>query len=332
MKKIYLLIFPIMILSCGGYKNPVSDDKLDISTLISIPDTAVFPSPFKTPTKIRITSTTRQTSAPVLPTKTETPSPIAPTDKARAHVFNLLETNAGCKLPCWWGITPGISSKQQLHNLFVTLTNATFNRPIKPEAISFSLPQIDDTILRLDIYSSSDNLLDKIDGLAIFMNVDYKKEKPKKHTLETMKHLRNFQLSQILTDYGSPEEILLYVFDHAPTIDIYLYYPQHGFSIEYEMVGQTGDEVYVVCPAIEYIQNVQLTLVDPQNGYKVSEGVIWIEHWQNPFEVYTSIDQVTYLTVESFSNKYKNPAETACFYTPRSFWEKHELWNKNLPP
>src|SRR5688572_13990138 len=46
------------------------------------------------------------TSCSVLKSETIT-EPTMTTDEAKRLVRDLLENNAGCKLPCWWGITPG---------------------------------------------------------------------------------------------------------------------------------------------------------------------------------------------------------------------------------
>src|SRR5688572_29316482 len=46
------------------------------------------------------------TSCSVLKSETIT-EPTMTTDESKKLVRDLLESNAGCRLPCWWGITPG---------------------------------------------------------------------------------------------------------------------------------------------------------------------------------------------------------------------------------
>ena len=46
------------------------------------------------------------TSCSVLKSETITESTLT-TDESKKLVRDLLENNAGCRLPCWWGITPG---------------------------------------------------------------------------------------------------------------------------------------------------------------------------------------------------------------------------------
>lgn len=60
------------------------------------------------------------TPAPTLPpTPTLTPWPTYPPDEALAKVLELFETNAGCQLPCWWGIIPGETPWDVAQNFYL---------------------------------------------------------------------------------------------------------------------------------------------------------------------------------------------------------------------
>jgi hypothetical protein len=54
----------------------------------------------------RTSPTLEETVAPI-PTPTWTPLPAVPPATADAIVEDLLKNNAGCRLPCWWGVVPG---------------------------------------------------------------------------------------------------------------------------------------------------------------------------------------------------------------------------------
>ncbi|MCP4538783.1 MAG: hypothetical protein GY832_16745 [Chloroflexi bacterium] len=41
----------------------------------------------------------------------------------------MLETNGGCDLPCWWGVTPGQSEWQTVMDLTETLGGFAFDMP-----------------------------------------------------------------------------------------------------------------------------------------------------------------------------------------------------------
>jgi hypothetical protein len=77
------------------------------STLISTPTQLVknTPSPTLKPT---YTSSFTPTLLP-----TSTPRPTLSPEEAEKLVLSLFENNGGCELPCWWGITPGVTTLQE---------------------------------------------------------------------------------------------------------------------------------------------------------------------------------------------------------------------------
>lgn len=52
-------------------------------------------------------SPTPTATATPRPTLANSPLPTLPPNEAQALVLELLEHNAGCRLPCWWGFSPG---------------------------------------------------------------------------------------------------------------------------------------------------------------------------------------------------------------------------------
>ena len=50
-----------------------------------------------------------------------TPSPTSyprlSREEAKPRIIEMLQTNAGCRLPCWWGITPGKTRWEEVHAL-----------------------------------------------------------------------------------------------------------------------------------------------------------------------------------------------------------------------
>jgi hypothetical protein len=44
-----------------------------------------------------------------------------PLEEARALVSELLEANAGCRLPCWWGFMPGQTSWREASQFYARL-------------------------------------------------------------------------------------------------------------------------------------------------------------------------------------------------------------------
>jgi hypothetical protein len=70
-----------------------------------------------------------QPTETLVPTNTPFPTPIATLDEnlARQRVLELFQTNNSCKLPSWWGITPGKTTWDDALKIL-----APISRDIKP--------------------------------------------------------------------------------------------------------------------------------------------------------------------------------------------------------
>ncbi len=75
--------------------------------LTATPQSATFPN------STIISSSSGNTDTPV--------STFSPTE-ASARLQDLLKTNAGCRLPCWWGITPGKTTWDEAEEYLKTFT------------------------------------------------------------------------------------------------------------------------------------------------------------------------------------------------------------------
>lgn len=113
--KLILLVILIFLSGCKDSPtiSPPSSSGVPItsmSTSIVIPSSN--PSVTYTPSS-KATATYQPAATIAL-----TPLPIIPKDKVRAKFDQLYAYNNGCSLPCWWGITPGITTwREALHFL-----------------------------------------------------------------------------------------------------------------------------------------------------------------------------------------------------------------------
>jgi hypothetical protein len=73
-------------------------------------------------------STFTPTISPSL-TSTTTPISTIPPDKANEYVLQMLRTNGNCEFPCWWGISPGISSWDGTRNLLAPIASVIADFP-----------------------------------------------------------------------------------------------------------------------------------------------------------------------------------------------------------
>src|SRR5262245_28586986 len=79
------------------------------------------PLPTSTPT---FTSTPTPTQTPL---PTWTPRPTLPPAQAEALALDLLTHNADCRLPCWWGFTPGQTSWQVARSFLATFASNIYS-------------------------------------------------------------------------------------------------------------------------------------------------------------------------------------------------------------
>lgn len=80
------------------------------TTPITASSPTVTPTAFPTQTSTITTTPTAKPSATTTPTPTQTRTPEItplPTEQVQAWIKEQMKTNPSCRLPCWWGITPG---------------------------------------------------------------------------------------------------------------------------------------------------------------------------------------------------------------------------------
>jgi hypothetical protein len=98
LRSIHLLILVILLSSCSAATPAVHNEAMAADGEVVLTAKTPIP-PTQTPTA---TSTPTQTATPKpSPTATWTFSELS------TYLLDLYENNAGCRLPCWWGIEPG---------------------------------------------------------------------------------------------------------------------------------------------------------------------------------------------------------------------------------
>jgi hypothetical protein len=110
----------MLLQSCSLGFNPIQVSEvpaLQVSKTIGI--TQLSPSQLTETRQITFTPTRRTTSTPTQePTLTFTPLPTLD----QRGIQGLIDDNGGCQLPCWWGIEPGKTTKQQARSFLEQIT------------------------------------------------------------------------------------------------------------------------------------------------------------------------------------------------------------------
>ncbi len=255
-----------------------------------------------------LTSTLLPTSTPMPPTWT--PLPTLPPDEANAMVLKLLKDNGGCKLPCWWGITPGKTmwhEAQQFLDSFVEVTpdSSTYGDEGKPTKIFTYL--IGYPLKNqggrggFSVYVKNDQIV------LIFVGKD--------------STIHNSLLDQILTNYGRPDNIYIRTFDAAPGDDfpltLVLAYIEKKFLVAYFMSAYAKDDELISCPRNEkpvlWVWAPE-EVVTEQRIQDWTLGVVPIIPLK-PIEEVTDLDAKSFTEIFSTTNDGSN-----CLRTNKSFW------------
>lgn len=293
-------------------------------TILPEPAETLRPLPTLSSTETQTPSPTLLTSTPTLeptptleitltehpPTQTPTVGPTMTTQERKAFVKKLLQTNAGCELPCWWGITPGVTPWQQAQSLLNKI------------AINIDIVKKGDTLQVAYVKIPS-----PIDVPYItYLEQTYTIRDGVVETIETYNFelTETYYLPKILNDYGTPSQVGIRTFRNEfngsrPT-GISIFYPKTGILIEYvghKRVDTIGNKIQI-CPGGTY--NF-LYLWSPTLELTFDEAVnMFIDTRNMPPPI--SLEEATGMDVSTFYETYKNPNSTVCLETQADLWPK----------
>lgn len=285
---------------------------LSCSSRLVIPNIPTSASDTSTPTQ----SPTKTITPIPLPTHTPsptiawTPLPSIPPNEFPEAWLNLLKSNMGCNLPCWWGIVPGkttIAEAFQFLNQFPfsigeVRTQSKYYKGVshKVSAFGLSVNLLGKLVGTVDLHSTDE----VIDTIFIHLEGDHD----------------NYQINQILTSFGRPSEI--YISSQAsspesrlaPTILI-LDYREKGILVWYDYLTFSAGENLQICFNSE---KTTLELWDPQfDVYRIptDEYLTMITDWPPK-----RLADVTSFDLDSFYDTFAGNATGKCFETPANSW------------
>jgi hypothetical protein len=305
-----------LVLLAGGCSKPIYFNSTTPSkVLITTPITLVHPSQ-------TFTATPSLTALPSLLSRsspTWTPVPPLPYDKAQAVLTELYINNGGCELPCWWGITPGKNTWQQINTLLSPLGRISPPRNrqgiisyeiylLKPK--DFMVPTIsaggyDDNYFSPWIFVKDGTVLTiSINSGWISRDFDY-------------------SLAAFLKMLGKPGEIRLKVImdlppENSPEYYMDLFYADKGILISTNGTAEGGESTLRICPQ-EYRNGVfppALTLWSPSLKITYDEVptslFAGIGEW-NPSEYHLLDDLTNGFGSAEFYKTFVDANATKCF-------------------
>jgi hypothetical protein len=264
------------------------------------------------------TPTATKTATPMAtdtPEATSTPPPLStlPPEGADALLLDLLQNNAGCQLPCWWGAVPGETMWSSFESFLATFASEIVRTG--PSAKSFyfyyvtmSTRETGRTVGHWASYAVHNDIIEDIET--------HGGRSP------------TYSLPQILTTYGPPEEIWLMTFQDTPTgslpFRMSLLYTEKGFMVSYRVqsIEKQFDPYRLVwCPHDNEPQRVSLWLVSPEREVEFTfeearETALHI----SAEEPYLQLSAATGLDEVSFYEIFKEANSSSCLETPGDLW------------
>ena len=305
LRRITFLLFTIFLTGC---KTPIINTPSQSETntpkriSTSIATAAILPTINQTSTQVP-SQTPTATSIP-----TWTPLPTLEPTAALLYVENLLQNNGGCRLPCWWGITPGKTTwmeGRQFLESFALLLGISGN-PNNNGYASFKIPYPEDMGSISHGYGIKDGDINEIIDLY-------------NGNLTT-----NYNLVEMLNTYGQPDNILISAY-YEPRyseymVEVAIFYIQQGILVIYNdnEVRTIGDKIQV-CPqkaTYPYLNlwspALHMTLEEASNRY------LDTKNWP----AYQSLQDATGMEIESFYNTFMEKNNASCLELSTSDWPK----------
>jgi hypothetical protein len=334
------IIAPVLlILSIGCSKNiqtPRSGTASVLSSDITIPP--------PTQTQTISTQTPTITSKPILKTVTptkkatqalepENPEPILlPTFtdlQAEEFILDSQSRNAGCDLPCWWGIIPGVTDLDKaIEKIAILGLNFYFRKGVfwvdnNPDRkiISTGLSITKYSFGTTSYFFSENGQIEVIKVVAETSPGIWELIYGDPFYLEAMKR---FYPDNLLSSYGKPDQVLLYVLDasdpNAPDYFLHLYYPKKGILIEYYGQSKEQKDGLQICPNTAM---VSLWLGSPEKDLSIlelrSHAIMTNEDDERSFlSNFLPIEDAAGMDVAEFYETFK--AGDACLQTPPELW------------
>lgn len=240
---------------------------------------------------------------PLLPQIIATPLPTLTSNDAKKLVKELLNDNAGCMLPCWWGITPGKTTWTEARSFLETFSlyvgeNGGVRVPLPS-------PYSDATYMEHQYFIKNGI----VDNIRVF----------------NFNLAPNYYFPKFLETYGQPEEVRIRTFAREEmgvqnfTVD--LFYQDLGILVEYS----TGEPLKDVDGKL---QNCLLKEMDSPFIFLWSpnEQNLSFEEAKQKFLDTRNLPEpkplfeATGMDVKNFYETFKNPETHVCLETPKSLW------------
>lgn len=226
----------------------------------------------------------------------------------------LIQYNGGCRLPCWWGLTPGQTRWETAQELLTALDMGIHAYGEETDSLrSYDVTALGSGLRFAQNYVLQDGVITRILVTA-----------SPAHGYGDAQFAQDwhpYRLSQILAVYGAPQQVFLLTYRSGPDspLPYYLlvFYPAQGFLVYYTGNRIQAGDALSICP----MQSEIILLLWPPGEYaSLAEAIPQPNPFFHPAEDYAPIQEVTEMSVEVFYDRFKDADEQTCFETPGDLW------------
>jgi len=290
-----------LLLSCVPYTHPVTST----ATEITAPTTNF--------TQSTITGTNQSTleATPKLESTSSSTPTLLP-DQARAKVLELLETNNGCKLPCFWGVVPGNTKWSEVRE---SLRSISSQYSDDPEETNIEFFYSDLYLPANDIQGPWDLKLE----LGVYRDII--------RTISVSDFdLPNYHLRSFLLENGKPDEIWIYTNSRGPSNSpdkvgflVSLFYSEKQMIAAYGRGNAVISDTWIdgciqYSPALKIWSLEKLLSFPEAASFFYNHNVVG-DGWKEISEATNGR-----LNVEKFYQTFTDQSAKPCFKTPRNLW------------
>ncbi len=266
--------------------------------------------------------TATHTPTVTAPSPTSTPAPLPPAltkEEALKFVISLQETNGGCELPCWWGITPGETmgkfAKQALSPLrdfmkfFVGYLGGSEAR------YEFRLEEYNN--IRSELIMKDEE--QPVGEIWVFSFIPDEDRSTRYH-----ESWRRYFLDEVLTRIGTPSDVWLGFGPHTGDRDerppqsipyfyeLYVIYSDLGLILQYAGPAIQG-EPNRACLSFDQLKEMRIY------SRRRSRGPLVGPPWE-PFTYARPTSEIMGVSVEEFYETFRNLEGQPCLESPAKYW------------
>lgn len=287
-------IIPALLVGCALQSKPIETTKPTMEYSVS-----------ETP---HFVVTATETTPPSASMATSTNVATLPPNEALEKLLDLYENNGECELPCWWGVTPGVTTWEEVYERLAPLgyvappivhENITryefeFAVPTELSSLGYFWPEL---AVKNDVVT------------AISINSSY------------IEHNFDYSLTGLLKSFGVPEEIWIKPtvesMTNVPFYEIRLFYPAKGILISANGDAEIRDNNFIICPNEFKLENYPPSIILWSSQQKVRFHDFGLSVLGNLTWDTNGYYQLKELTTEfnekDFYNTYVNSASEGCF-------------------